>query len=223
MHLIALCTLSLLVALGSCNKNYTVTSLVELDIEVKNYNGKGDDLNGKVVIGLFGDTVPVATLNFKTLCEGFKRPNQPTLSYKNTICHRISRDMFLQCGDVFNKEGYGSTSIYGEYFNDENFIIKHTSGGIVTMANKGKDTNGSHFIILLGPGRYFDNKHVAFGKVVSGYQYIEALNRIGPVDRSGKPKRTIKIVDCTAKEVEQKYELTEKDLKTDDLEGIVGH
>ncbi|BFY97186.1 hypothetical protein BsWGS_00225 [Bradybaena similaris] len=220
MHVIALCTLSLLVALSSCNKNYTVTSEVALDVEVKNYNGKGDDLSGKVVIGLFGETVPVASLNFKTLCEGFKRPNQPIISYKNTNCHRVSRDMFIQCGDVFNKDGIGSTSIYGEYFNDENFIIKHSSGGIVTMANKGKDTNGSHFIILLGASRYFDNKHVAFGKVVKGYQYLEAINRLGPVDRAGKPRKPIRITDCVVNEIE-KYELSDKDLLTTDLEGIV--
>lgn len=61
------------------------------------------------------------------------------------------------------------TSIYGEHFNDENFIISHSSGGVVSMANKGRDTNGSHFLITLGPSRFLNNKHVAFGKVLKGF------------------------------------------------------
>lgn len=74
MSTFILVTLSTLLALGTCNKNYTITSEVIFDIVVKNYNGRGDDINGQLVIGLFGDTVPVASLNFKTLCKGFKRP-----------------------------------------------------------------------------------------------------------------------------------------------------
>uniref|UniRef100_A0A0B6ZFL5 Peptidyl-prolyl cis-trans isomerase n=1 Tax=Arion vulgaris TaxID=1028688 RepID=A0A0B6ZFL5_9EUPU len=216
------CLLATLLTIVSCEKNYTITSEVVFELEVKNYNGNGDSISGKLVVGLFGESVPVASLNFKTLCEGFKRPNQASLSYRNTCCHRIVRDMLLQCGDVFGQEGYGSTSIYGESFNDENFEISHRSGGIVSMANKGKDTNGSQFFLTFGSTRFFDKKHVAFGKVVRGYRYLAAINRMGSVERSQKPKRPVCFTDCNVQEVD-KYQLSEKDLKTDDLEGIVSY
>ncbi|XP_059160120.1 uncharacterized protein LOC131943852 isoform X1 [Physella acuta] len=220
MYLLLASTLATLVAFSSANKNFTVTSEVVFDLEVKNYNGNGDDINGKLVIGLFGETAPVASLNFKTLCEGYKRPKEAKISYRNTYCHRLVKDMLIQCGDVFGLDGRGSTSIYGEYFNDENFIISHTSGGIVSMANKGRDTNGSQFFLSLGASRFFDKKHVAFGKVVKGYQYLMAINRMGAQDKDQKPKRPIRFTECTVNEV-KKYELSEKDMKTDDLEGIV--
>ncbi|KAH9520180.1 hypothetical protein Btru_060223 [Bulinus truncatus] len=220
MSIIFVAVVASLLALGQCNKNFTVTSEVVFDLEVKNYNGKGDDISGKVVIGLFGETAPVSVLNFKTLCEGYTPPSKTKLSYRNTICHRMVKDMLIQCGDVFNLDGRGSTSIYGERFNDENFIISFSSGGIVGYANKGRDSNGSQFFITLGPSRFFDKKHVAFGKVLKGYQYLQAINRMGNQENSQLPKRTIKFTDCNVNEV-KKYELTEKDMKTDDLEGIV--
>ncbi|GFS11582.1 peptidyl-prolyl cis-trans isomerase [Elysia marginata] len=209
-----------LTKLGACESNHTVTVEVVLEVEVKNYNGNGDDIHGPIVIGLFGDTVPVAALNFKTLCDGFKRPNEPKLTYRNTNCHRIVKDMLIQCGDVFGLNGAGSTSIYGETFNDENFIISHSSGGIVSMANKGKDSNGSQFFITFGPSRFFDKRHVAFGKVLKGFQYLAAINRMGASDTGEAPKRPVRFTDCTVKDV-KKYELTDKEMKTDDLQGIV--
>ncbi|XP_012936898.1 peptidyl-prolyl cis-trans isomerase H [Aplysia californica] len=245
MFLFLLSAFTTLLALGACDKNFTVTSEVVLEVEVKNYNGQGDDISGQVVIGLFGDTVPVASLNFKTLCSGFKRPSsqinagksrkarrqqrqvggfgdgeEVKLSYKNTYCHRLVRDMLLHCGDVFGTDGHGGTSIYGESFNDENFIISHSSGGVVSMANRGKDTNASQFFITLGSARFLDKRHVAFGKVTKGYQYLMAINRMGPQDKDVRPKRPVRFTECNVNEV-KKYELSVKDMKTDDLEGIV--
>jgi len=224
--------LSALVALGSCDSNFTVTSEVTFEIDVNDYDGNGRDMEGSVTVGLFGNTAPVSVLNFKTLCSGFKRPKAglkkddvlfkmlETISYGGTTCHRVVKDMLLHCGDVFNQEGRGSTSIYGATFNDENFVISHTSGGVVSMANRGKDTNGSQFFFTLGAARFLDGKHVAFGKVTKGYQYLMAINRIGPDAKAVRPKHGVKIVDCQVKDVKA-YDLTDKDMKTDDLEGIV--
>jgi len=224
--------LSALVALGSCNSNFTVTSEVVFEIDVNDYDGNGRDMEGSVTVGLFGNTAPVSVLNFKTLCSGFKRPKEgikkgsifydmlETISYGGTTCHRVVKDMLLHCGDVFNQEGRGSTSIYGATFNDENFVISHTSGGVVSMANRGKDTNGSQFFFTLGAARFLDGKHVAFGKVTKGYQYLMTVNRIGPDAKAVRPKHDVKIVDCKVKDVKP-YDLSEKDMKTDDLEGIV--
>jgi len=213
---LALVVLTSLVTLGSCDKNFTVTAEVTLELEVKNYNGQGDDITGKVTIGLFGDTAPITTLNFKTLCQGWTRDSQK-LSYKNSFCHRMVKDLLLQCGDILVGDGSGSISIYGSRFNDENFSISHRSGGIVAMANHGKDTNGSQFFITFGPSRFLDEKHVAFGKVLKGFTILRAINRVGPREGYDSPKRPVRITECSAAEV-KKYELSAKDMLKDDLE-----
>merc|ERR1719486_1719068 len=115
--------LSAMLALAAADSNFTVTSEVTFDIEVKDYDGLKNDLKGQITVGVFGDTAPVSVLNFKTMCSGFKRPKLDKIGYKNTHCHRVVKDMPVHCGDVFNQEGRGSTSIYGATFNDENFII----------------------------------------------------------------------------------------------------
>merc|ERR1711922_85591 len=189
--------LAAMAALGAADSNFTVTAEAVFDVEVKNYNGR-DDLKGKITVGIFGNTAPVSALNFKTLCNGFKRPKLEKIGYKNTQCHRIVKDMLLHCGDVFNQEGRGSTSIYGATFNDENFIISHTSGA----------------------ARFLDKKHVAFGKVTKGFQYVMANNRVGPDARAVRPKKPVKITNCEVQDVKN-YDLSLKDMKTDDLEGIV--
>jgi len=217
--LLLMTALAALAALGAADSNFTVTAEAVFDVEVKNYNGQ-DDLKGKITVGIFGNTAPVSALNFKTLCNGFKRPKLEKIGYKNTHCHRVVKDMLLHCGDVFNQEGRGSTSIYGATFNDENFVISHTSGGIVSMANRGKDTNGSQFFFTIGAARFLDKKHVAFGKVTKGFQYIMAINRVGPDARAVRPKKPVKITNCEVNDIKN-YDLSLKDMKTDDLEGIV--
>ncbi|KAK7477848.1 hypothetical protein BaRGS_00030926 [Batillaria attramentaria] len=208
--------LTSLVALCACEKNFTVTFEVTLEVEVKNYNGQGDDINGKIVIGMFGDTAPITALNFKNLCNGWTR-DDVKLSYKNSFCHRLVKDMLIQCGDITTGDGTGTISIYGPRFNDENFTIKHRSGGIVSMANHGRDTNGSQFFITFGPSRFLDQKHVAFGKVIKGYNILRALNRMGSQPDFSTPKRPIRITECSTAEV-KKYELSQKDMEKDDLE-----
>jgi len=202
--------------------SFKVTSQVTLEVEVKNYNGQGDDINGEVTIGLFGETAPATTLNFKGLCEGFKRPTyQDKVGFRNTYCHRVVKDMLIQCGDVFNLEGRGGTSIYGDSFNDENFDVSHTSGGIVSMANRGKNSNGSQFFFTLGSSRFLDKKHVAFGKVLKGFQYVALINKIGAGEVHGFPKRPVRIVECSVNKDAKELTLSEEDMKTDDLEGTV--
>ncbi|ESO87541.1 hypothetical protein LOTGIDRAFT_101404, partial [Lottia gigantea] len=139
----------------------------------------GEDFRGTFTIGLFGDSVPMTALNFAGICKGFKRGNKgPKLHYKNTYCHRIVKDMLVQCGDVTIGDGTGSKSIFGDKFNDENFVISHSSAGIISMANHGQDTNGSQFFILFTRARYLDNKHVAFGKIVKGYVSISIFQSV---------------------------------------------
>uniref|UniRef100_A0A2K6M306 peptidylprolyl isomerase n=1 Tax=Rhinopithecus bieti TaxID=61621 RepID=A0A2K6M306_RHIBE len=89
---------------------------------------------------------------------------------------------------------FGYKSIYGEKFEDENFILKHTGPGILSMANAGPNTNGSYFFVCTAKTEWLDGKHVVFGKVKEGMNIVEAMERFG--SRNGKTSKKITIADC---------------------------
>lgn len=102
-------------------------------------------------------------------------------------------------GDFSNRDGSGSKSIYGKYFDDENFILKHYGPGWVCMANAGKDTNGSQFYITTIRTSWLDGKHTCFGKVLQGMKvvkHIEGLN----TDEKDHPDQTVVISDSGLEE-----------------------
>lgn len=146
---------------------YTVTNEVYFDVEVRASKTSEPIKSGRIVIGLFGDICPMTVTNFVQLAKGFKRDNKK-YSYKGSPFHRIVRDFVIQGGDIVNGDGTGSKSIYGDKFIDENFVLSHRSAGWVSMANYGRDTNGSQFFITLVPARWLDGHHVVFGRVLSG-------------------------------------------------------
>ena len=136
-----------LLATAYCGK-YTVTDEVWFQVEIKGLDGPGQDYTGRFVVAVFGETAPMTTLNFVSIARGYKL-RDTTLFYKGTNIHRIVPDFVVQMGDVINGDGTGGRSIYGEAFNDEDFILSHRSAGWVAMANHGPDTNGSQFYIML--------------------------------------------------------------------------
>jgi len=194
--------------------NYTVTEEAWFEVEVRNMDGPGQDYRGHFTVALFGEAAPMTVLNFASIAKGYKRGREE-LKYKGNVIHRIVQDFVIQMGDVTRGDGSGGKSIFGERFNDEDFILSHRAAGWVAMANHGPDTNNSQFYILLTKARWLDGKHVVFGKVIKGMDVIMTLGDV-PTDRETSiPKMTVKITDCGVKSV-AKYDLTQDQLDLDE-------
>ncbi|SDW84992.1 peptidylprolyl isomerase [Thiocapsa roseopersicina] len=165
---------------------------VALDVTI------GGEPAGTITIELFADVVPKTAENFRALCTGEKGMGQSgkPLSYAGSPFHRIIPGFMIQGGDFTRGNGTGGESIYGEKFADENFQLKHTEAGMLSMANAGPNTNGSQFFITVDATPWLDGKHVVFGKVVEGMDVVEAMEAQG--SRSGGTKTEVVLSDCRA-------------------------
>ncbi|KAI5107450.1 E3 SUMO-protein ligase RanBP2 isoform X2 [Silurus meridionalis] len=148
-----------------------------------------DESLGMITMELFANIVPKTAENFRALCTGEKG-----FGYRNSIFHRIIPDFMCQGGDITNQDGSGGKCIYGERFEDENFEVRHTGPGILSMANRGRDTNNSQFFITVKKAEHLDFKHVAFGVVKEGMDVVKRMEELG--SKKGKPSKKITIVDC---------------------------
>lgn len=143
---------------------------------------------GKITIGLFGTVVPKTVKNFKTLTLS----EDPNFGYTGSIFHRIIPKFMLQGGDYETGQGYGGKSIYGGKFQDENFSLKHDRPYRLSMANSGRNTNGSQFFITTVVTSWLNGAHVVFGKVIDGFDVVDYMEKVKTA-RGDRPIKELKI------------------------------
>jgi len=183
---------------------------VFFDIEIDNKT------IGRIVFELFADVCPKTAENFRALCTGEKglsKISGKSLTYKGSIFHRVIKKFMIQGGDFTKGNGTGGESIYGLKFDDENFIRKHDSEGLLSMANSGPNTNGSQFFITLVPCPHLDGKHVVFGSIIEGMEILKIIENVITNKSNDRPFANVSISNCGELELRTLDGVKVKDLQ----------
>ncbi|KAF9558570.1 hypothetical protein CPC08DRAFT_638829 [Agrocybe pediades] len=166
------------------NYSHLPVCLSQFDISI------ADKPIGRITFKLYDDIVPLTARNFRELATG-----QHGFGYERSCFHRIVPGLLLQGGDFTQGNGMGGKSIYGPKFRDENLTLKHHKRGLLSMANAGKNTNGSQFFITMRAAPWLDGAHVIFGEVLEGRDVIDEMDAQG-TNPDGKVKKKVQITKC---------------------------
>lgn len=192
-------------------ENPPITNKVYFDIEE---DGKSI---GRITIGLFGSVVPKTAENFRQLAIS----EDPKFGYTGSIFHRIIPKFMLQGGDFETGKGFGGKSIYGGKFDDENFTLKHDRPYRLSMANAGRNTNGSQFFITTVLTPWLNNAHVVFGEVLDGKDVVDYMEKV-KTSYGDRPVKELKIaaageLELTEEEASARDAVKDADAKKDEL------
>jgi peptidyl-prolyl isomerase H (cyclophilin H) len=174
---------------NNANEQQQQNPIVFFDVTIGNQNA------GRIKMELFADKVPKTAENFRQLCTGEYRKQGVPIGYKGCNFHRVIKDFMIQGGDFVNGDGTGCISIYGDRFEDENFELKHTGPGLLSMANSGPNSNGCQFFITCAKTNWLDDKHVVFGRVIDGLLTARKIENVS-VGANSRPKLPCVISEC---------------------------
>jgi peptidylprolyl isomerase len=163
---------------------------VFLDVEI------GGARAGRVELQLFASVCPRTVENFRALCTGERGASAVSgkaLTFEGSTFHRVIPGFMCQGGDFTRGDGTGGESIYGARFDDEweGGVVRHSEPLLLSMANAGRNTNGSQFFLTVAPTPHLDGRHVVFGRVVGGERVVRAIEAVGT--GSGKTSKSVRI------------------------------
>nr|ANA56665.1 cyclophilin 5 [Neoporphyra seriata] len=167
-----------------------VSESVYLDVSI------GGAPAGRLVVGLFGGELPKTVANYAALARGSGEGVAPGMGFKGSKFHRVIKGFMAQGGGLYARRRPGGGRAYmGRFSQTRRSCTATTCGGWLSMANSGKDRNGSQFFITFGKTAWLDGKHVVFGRVTDGLDVLDKIEAVKTAS-ADRPVAEILVTDC---------------------------